>query len=188
MIRVGLRDHRCGANPDVVDRWRADAGMRGCSPGVPTRALHSVGCDGILSAAFRGGRISGPARLPLLKLETDADPTRQLVFDSRNLPWRRRRDRCGVKRGDGSMKRFGLRFMFLLSPGRRSWLAAVTALVVLEILAAPAAGRAQGLYGSLVGTVTDESGAAVPGATITITHHETNASRETVSDSAGPYR
>src|SRR5262249_48493166 len=47
---------------------------------------------------------------------------------------------------------------------------------------------AQVLYGSLVGNVTDESGAAVPGATGTITHKETAASREAVTDAAGIYR
>src|SRR5438876_1027863 len=86
------------------------------------------------------------------------------------------------------MKRFDSRFMFPLSPARRSSLDAIAALVLLGILATPAAAGAQVLYGSLVGTVTDESGAAVPGATVTITHHETNASRETVTDSAGSYR
>jgi len=81
------------------------------------------------------------------------------------------------------MKRFDSRFMFLLSPARRSSLIAIALLVLLKIVAAPAAASAQVLYGSLVGTVTDESGAAVPGATVTITHHETNASRETVTES-----
>jgi hypothetical protein len=33
---------------------------------------------------------------------------------------------------------------------------------------------AQVLYGSIVGTVTDEANLAVPGATVTITHAETN--------------
>jgi carboxypeptidase family protein/TonB-dependent receptor-like protein len=52
----------------------------------------------------------------------------------------------------------------------------------------PAAVRAQVLYGSIVGNVTDESGAATPGATVTITHRETGAARDTVTDSAGFYR
>src|SRR5438094_2915384 len=86
------------------------------------------------------------------------------------------------------MKRFDSRFMFLLSPARRSSLIAIALLVLLKIVAAPAAASAQVLYGSLVGTVTDESGAAVPGATVTITHHETNAAREAVTDAAGAYR
>src|SRR5438093_12671511 len=86
------------------------------------------------------------------------------------------------------MKRFDSRFMFLLSPARRSSLIAIALLVLLKIVAAPAAAGAQVLYGSLVGTVTDESGAAVPGATVTITHHETNAARQAVPDSAGSYR
>src|SRR5262245_21212563 len=52
----------------------------------------------------------------------------------------------------------------------------------------PATLPAQVLYGSIVGNVTDESGGAVPGATVTITHRETGASRDTVTDSAGFYR
>ena len=46
---------------------------------------------------------------------------------------------------------------------------------------------AQVLYGSLVGAVTDSSGAAVPGASITITGTETNLSRSAVSNETGAY-
>src|SRR5712692_5654948 len=52
----------------------------------------------------------------------------------------------------------------------------------------PATLPAQVLYGSIVGNVTDESGGATPGATVTIRHRETGASRDTVTDSAGFYR
>ena len=44
---------------------------------------------------------------------------------------------------------------------------------------------AQVLYGSIVGTVTDEANLAVPGATVTITHAETNQARETTSNETG---
>ena len=60
-------------------------------------------------------------------------------------------------------------------------LAALLALVV------PEQGAAQVLYGSLTGNVTDASGAAIPGATVTITNNETNESRETVTDHSGSY-
>ena len=46
---------------------------------------------------------------------------------------------------------------------------------------------AQALYGSLVGNVTDESGAAIPGATVTITQSETNLSRTLVTDASGSF-
>src|SRR5207237_1343441 len=46
---------------------------------------------------------------------------------------------------------------------------------------------AQTLYGSLVGTVTDETGLAVPGATVTITHTETNQTREGTTNATGGY-
>ena len=46
---------------------------------------------------------------------------------------------------------------------------------------------AQTLYGTLVGNVTDESSLAVPGATVRITHAETNQTRESVTNSTGGY-
>jgi hypothetical protein len=57
--------------------------------------------------------------------------------------------------------------------------------LLLLILAAPV--LAQTLYGSLVGTVTDESGLAVPGATVTITHTETNQKRDATTNTTGGY-
>ena len=63
-----------------------------------------------------------------------------------------------------------------------------TALVVLIALGGSAVSlQAQVLYGSLVGNVTDATGAAVPGATVTATHKETGASREAVTDTTGGY-
>ena len=46
---------------------------------------------------------------------------------------------------------------------------------------------AQTLYGTLVGNVTDESGLAVPGATVKITQTETNQTREAVTGENGGY-
>ena len=46
---------------------------------------------------------------------------------------------------------------------------------------------AQQLFGSIVGSITDPSGAAVPGATITVTQLETNDSRETKTNEAGGF-
>ena len=47
--------------------------------------------------------------------------------------------------------------------------------------------HAQLLFGSIVGNVTDASGAAVPGATVTVTQLETNESRETKTSDAGSF-
>ena len=67
-------------------------------------------------------------------------------------------------------------------PGRvRCMLVAALAL----IFCSPAIG--QTLYGSLVGTVTDESGLAVPGATVKITQSETNQTRDTTTSAVGGY-
>jgi hypothetical protein len=62
------------------------------------------------------------------------------------------------------------------------------ALALVCALAAPRAAAGQVLYGSVVGSVHDPSGAAIPGATVTITHLATKASREGVSDETGAYR
>jgi outer membrane receptor protein involved in Fe transport len=48
-------------------------------------------------------------------------------------------------------------------------------------------GDAQVLYGSIVGNVTDSSGAGVPGASVTAIQLETNESRETKTNDAGEY-
>src|SRR5687767_8242230 len=53
-------------------------------------------------------------------------------------------------------------------------------------LATPNA-HAQVLYGSIVGSVSDASGATLPGATVTIEQSETKLTRELVTDASGVY-
>ena len=62
-----------------------------------------------------------------------------------------------------------------------------TMLVAALALLGPLPASAQILYGSLVGTVTDESGLSVPGATVTITQTETDQSREGTTTATGGY-
>ncbi len=57
--------------------------------------------------------------------------------------------------------------------------------LLLGVSARPSA--AQVLYGSLVGNITDPSGAVVPGASVSITHQETGHVREALSNDAGHY-
>src|SRR4051794_31822641 len=59
------------------------------------------------------------------------------------------------------------------------------ALVAVFAFAGPA--FSQTVYGSLVGTVTDESGLAVPGAIVKITQLETNQTREATTAANGTY-
>jgi hypothetical protein len=61
-------------------------------------------------------------------------------------------------------------------------LALVTGLVIL-----PAAARAQAVYGSIAGTIEDTSGAALPGANVTITSVERQTSDTVVTNSSGNY-
>ena len=65
-------------------------------------------------------------------------------------------------------------------------LASMVAAAFVITLAAPIA-HAQVLYGSLVGNVTDSTGGALPGATVTIEQSETQFKRDAVTDSAGGY-
>ena len=64
------------------------------------------------------------------------------------------------------------------------------AAVLVLCLAAPAALRAQSQAagGTIEGTVTDQSGGVLPGATVTVRNTATGATRETTSDAAGLYR
>ena len=61
------------------------------------------------------------------------------------------------------------------------------ALLVAAVLLSSTAASAQTLYGTLVGNVVDETGLPVPGATVKITHAETNQTREAVTSSGGGY-
>ena len=60
-------------------------------------------------------------------------------------------------------------------------------LLALAIAVTPTA-NAQVLYGSIVGTITDESGASIPGATVGIMNTATGASQEGSTSEDGLYR
>jgi hypothetical protein len=74
--------------------------------------------------------------------------------------------------------------------GRRAvgGLSLVVGVVVIILWALSGAADAQVLYASIVGNVKDNTGGVLPGATVTITHDETKATRETVTDANGAYR
>src|SRR5690242_319581 len=61
----------------------------------------------------------------------------------------------------------------------------LASLLVCPLAIQPAA--AQVLYGSVIGTVVDQSDAAVPDATITLTNKATGNSRAAVTDGSGRY-
>ena len=61
----------------------------------------------------------------------------------------------------------------------------LAAALLAAVVAAPA--RAQVLYGSLVGNVTDPSGSGVPAAQVLVQNANTNLSRTATTDSAGAY-
>jgi Carboxypeptidase regulatory-like domain len=66
-------------------------------------------------------------------------------------------------------------------------LASVGLYLTAVLLVGDGEARAQVLYGSLVGNVKDTSGAAVPGAEVTITHKESNQPRSMTTDDTGAY-
>lgn len=59
--------------------------------------------------------------------------------------------------------------------------------VAIATLLSPVPLQSQVLYGSLVGSITDQSGAVVPGARVTVTNIATNQSRTVDADSTGTY-
>ena len=74
---------------------------------------------------------------------------------------------------------------------RAKWLTARKGLLLLMLAAAllgPASVRAQVLYGSLTGTVTDTSGAVIAGAQVSALETSTGVQRSQISDSIGIYR
>lgn len=58
----------------------------------------------------------------------------------------------------------------------------------LAFLAMPTVAAAQAVYGSIFGTVTDPTGAAIPGATVTITDISKGTSQTTKTNASGAYR
>jgi hypothetical protein len=64
---------------------------------------------------------------------------------------------------------------------------ALVSLVAISVLLSPPL-KSQSFYGSIVGTVTDASGAIVPSANVTITNIGTNETRTDKTDASGAYR
>ncbi len=63
----------------------------------------------------------------------------------------------------------------------------IMAFLALALLGASPALKAQTLYGSIVGSVLDSSGAVIPGAVVTVTQTETNDTRTAQTNSSGGY-
>ena len=63
----------------------------------------------------------------------------------------------------------------------------VAMLAVLVIAGLPAAAFAQATRGTILGTITDQTGAAMPGATVVATETRTNVSHDTVTNETGNF-
>jgi len=74
------------------------------------------------------------------------------------------------------------------SASRRLRLAPVLAGWLVLATAGGASAQSQAINGTIEGKVTDASGAVLPGATVTVTHVDTNAVRSFVTDERGEYR
>ena len=72
---------------------------------------------------------------------------------------------------------------------KRFWLKAAVASAIagLALALAPPPASAQALYGSIVGTVSDQQGAGIPGATVTATNTGTGLKVDTVTSGDGAY-
>lgn len=68
-----------------------------------------------------------------------------------------------------------------------AWGAALAGTVLAVMLAISQDVKAQVLYGSVVGHVTDQSGAAIPGARVRLTNQDTNVSTEATTNASGDY-
>src|SRR5438067_5470312 len=68
---------------------------------------------------------------------------------------------------------------------RKLWFAFLVAIIVLAL--APTSGWSQNVYGTIAGTVTDTSGAAVANATVILTNMDTAQKRSIESDASGNY-
>src|SRR6185312_7156844 len=64
----------------------------------------------------------------------------------------------------------------------------VIACLLFALAAIPAPLAGQTFFGSIVGTVSDSSGAVVPGATVTLTNLGTNESKTAQTDAQGNYQ
>jgi hypothetical protein len=73
----------------------------------------------------------------------------------------------------------------LMRISRKAAMVAAIALVAAAITAPPA--LAQALYGAILGTIADQSGAPVPGATVTATNQGTGLKLDTQTDGDGNY-
>lgn len=63
-----------------------------------------------------------------------------------------------------------------------------TALLLVALILAPVLAFGQATTGSISGTITDETGGVMPGATITVTNTATGLTRDQVTDARGRYR
>ena len=70
----------------------------------------------------------------------------------------------------------------------RVWLRRMFVAVALLAAALPAAAQSQAMNGSIEGTVRDNSGAILPGVTVTLTNTDTGAQRVVVTNEEGVYR
>src|SRR5689334_19674506 len=82
---------------------------------------------------------------------------------------------CPCKRGDW-MIRSAVRAVFVTF--------AIFVLLVLSMAVA----RAQDTTGTILGTITDASGAVLPGVTVSVKNTDTSQSRTIVTDDGGRYR
>ncbi|MCU1258580.1 MAG: Cna domain protein [Bryobacterales bacterium] len=78
--------------------------------------------------------------------------------------------------------------MRIFAPGALRFMRAQFAVITIALVALTANLFGQAMDSTLVGTVTDPSGSAVPGARVTATNKDTNVKAQTTTNTAGEYR
>src|SRR5262245_1712185 len=90
-----------------------------------------------------------------------------------------------IPKGPSLLKEKLMRLIFTKLASRHLTILLVVAFLATGFMASTAG--AQVLYGSLVGNVTDQNGAVVAGASVTITNKGTGQMREAVTNADGEY-
>src|SRR5262249_51265521 len=91
--------------------------------------------------------------------------------------------RFRTQRSEGMKRRHGAQIMT-----RRLSMSRTLVLIAVLVACVCGSATAQSVNGSIQGTVVDQSGAVLPGVTVTVTNTSTGITRTTITDETGTFR